>query len=72
MRNVEKEKFKIYYNGNLAYSYNECFTKEESATSTIYPGHVKNKYEDVTFNKLIGLSVMYTTGLLTNFISHKG
>ena len=43
MRNMKKEKFQIYQNGNLVYSYNECFTKEAPAKSIIYPGHAKNQ-----------------------------
>ena len=43
MRNMEKEKFKIYQNDQLVYSYNECLTISSPAMATIYPGNVENK-----------------------------
>ena len=44
VRNMKEEKFRIYQNDILVYSYNECLTQTSStAESNIYPGYVYNK-----------------------------
>merc|ERR1712223_376522 len=39
VRNMKEEKFRIYQNDVLVYSYNECLTRT-SSIGGIYPGHV--------------------------------